>query len=383
MELTGSWWWWIAMALQAAIVIAALVRYLVLRSRVVRRTVIPQYEPPAGVDAATAALLLGNRKRAGTAAILEQAVGGAIRIHRMAHGSYRAEFRQPFAGEFGPILQLAIFDSPVEPGVRRSIGPRAVRNKRQVEALGTWTTMIRMQEILRRGPARGSLLPILGIVVGIALLFASIVISLLSADMAMTSDESAGFNTRFIFFAVSVGVSIVVLVLTQSLKRQAVVDVLAHLEGLRMFMMWAEADRLKMLQSPRGVEAREGVLHIYERLLPYAVAMGIERHWARVIGLTVGQAPYWYVDAGASGFVVGSAGADVGFSADGFAGSVGEMCDGGVSSDGGGGSGEGSGGGGIGFGGGDGGFGDGGGGGGGGDGGGGGGGGGDGGGGSG
>jgi hypothetical protein len=69
-----------------------------------------------------------------------------------------------------------------------------------------------------------------------------------------------------------------------------------HLEGLRRYLELAEADRMRVLQSPSGVELRatdteagaagigaaSGALarfHLHERLLPYAVLFGVEREW--------------------------------------------------------------------------------------------------------
>lgn len=68
-----------------------------------------------------------------------------------------------------------------------------------------------------------------------------------------------------------------------------------HLEGLRRYLTLAEADRMRMLQSPSGADLREtdaaaagsatdaaaGVarFHLHERLLPYAVLFGLEREW--------------------------------------------------------------------------------------------------------
>ena len=70
-----------------------------------------------------------------------------------------------------------------------------------------------------------------------------------------------------------------------------------HLAGLKQYIELAEADRLRVLQSPSGAELRmtdaaapEPVVtpepsdpvarfHLHERLLPYAVVFGLEREW--------------------------------------------------------------------------------------------------------
>jgi uncharacterized membrane protein YgcG len=104
-------------------------------------------------------------------------------------------------------------------------------------------------------------------------------------------------------------------------------EVRDHLEGLRLYIRLAEADRLRVLQSPSGalrverpaaasvvagtdpsmVSAATGdaapaldpavVLKLNERLLPYAVLFGQEREWSRVLATLYeqqGDSPAWY-----------------------------------------------------------------------------------------
>ncbi|MFJ4224043.1 DUF2207 domain-containing protein [Microbacterium sp. NPDC089695] len=60
-----------------------------------------------------------------------------------------------------------------------------------------------------------------------------------------------------------------------------------HLRGVEDFIRVAEADRLRMLQSYSGAERRQDggadVIHVYERLLPYAMLFGMEREWGAVL----------------------------------------------------------------------------------------------------
>ncbi|MBP1326416.1 hypothetical protein JOF28_001648 [Leucobacter exalbidus] len=61
-----------------------------------------------------------------------------------------------------------------------------------------------------------------------------------------------------------------------------------HLAGMREYIRLAEADRLRVLQSPQGavrVPAAEGFerLHVYEQLLPYAMLFNLETEWAEVL----------------------------------------------------------------------------------------------------
>ena len=63
-----------------------------------------------------------------------------------------------------------------------------------------------------------------------------------------------------------------------------------HLAGMREYIRLAEADRLRVLQSPQGamrvpVTAKIDRLHVYERLLPYAILFEQEKDWAEVLRL--------------------------------------------------------------------------------------------------
>lgn len=60
-----------------------------------------------------------------------------------------------------------------------------------------------------------------------------------------------------------------------------------YLKGVEEFVRVAEADRLQMLQSYSGAERRQDgavdVIHLYERLLPYAMLFGMEDEWGEVL----------------------------------------------------------------------------------------------------
>jgi uncharacterized membrane protein len=74
-----------------------------------------------------------------------------------------------------------------------------------------------------------------------------------------------------------------------------------YLLGLRMYMRLAEADRLKVLQSPHGeltekinIDDKTQLVKLYERLLPYAMLFGIEKQWASEFAKLYDQPPDWY-----------------------------------------------------------------------------------------
>ena len=72
-----------------------------------------------------------------------------------------------------------------------------------------------------------------------------------------------------------------------------------YLDGLKLYMKLAEADRIKILQSAKGAERLEEIgesrVKLYERLLPYAILFSIEKSWLHVLSIEYGNAaPGWY-----------------------------------------------------------------------------------------
>jgi uncharacterized membrane protein YgcG len=72
-----------------------------------------------------------------------------------------------------------------------------------------------------------------------------------------------------------------------------------YLQGVKEFIRVADADRLRVLQSYSGAERRPddsaSVIHVYERLLPYAILFGLEDEWGEVL-----ERAYAHAQRGAS-----------------------------------------------------------------------------------
>ena len=61
------------------------------------------------------------------------------------------------------------------------------------------------------------------------------------------------------------------------------------MEGLKEYIGLVEKDRLAFLQSPKGAARTSGklgqteILKLYERALPWAILLGLEKEWAKVL----------------------------------------------------------------------------------------------------
>lgn len=67
-----------------------------------------------------------------------------------------------------------------------------------------------------------------------------------------------------------------------SVRTEAGLAASRYMEGLEMYIRMAEADRMKFLQSVEGADTSgEGIVKLYEKLLPYAAVFGLEESWMK------------------------------------------------------------------------------------------------------
>ncbi len=89
-----------------------------------------------------------------------------------------------------------------------------------------------------------------------------------------------------------------------------------HILGLKLYLKVAEKDRIKMLQSPDAPyapksDAPRQTVDLFEKLLPYAIVLGVEKEWAGKFKDIYTSPPDWYAGNYAAfnaGYLVGSLG---------------------------------------------------------------------------
>lgn len=73
-----------------------------------------------------------------------------------------------------------------------------------------------------------------------------------------------------------------------------------YMDGLKLYISMAEAERIKFFQSKEKAEmTTEGIVKLYEKLLPYAALFGLEKSWMKELdryyaNLDVSAQPDWY-----------------------------------------------------------------------------------------
>ncbi|MFE5673299.1 DUF2207 domain-containing protein [Agromyces sp. NPDC056523] len=302
--------------LAVAIAIAAVVmRAARWRNHPGRGIIVAEYEPPEGLSLMEAADLVRAPGKGITATILAEAVAGRLRVVETGRKKYAVELaggRDEGDRDARQVLR-ALFGSYAPVGTRRDLKSRDT-------ALGTTLMNLRRKvhsrvakEGLRRRPDLGwRVLLALGAIV-------SAVLAVWSGIVALDDRMGGAWPWLPIVVAVLAALAtfwIVAGVRPLTERGRALRD---HLDGLREFIRLAEADRIRMLQSPSGAERvpvadagaasvspsidREQVLRVTELLLPYAVLFGQEREWSDELAALYaerGREPDWY--SGRSGF---------------------------------------------------------------------------------
>jgi hypothetical protein len=109
--------------------------------------------------------------------------------------------------------------------------------------------------------------------------------------VSVSLDEvvDAGFTGLSILFVLVASAVHFGILVSKRRPTQAGIDLRVHLEGLKDYIRLAEKDRLAFLQSPKGALRKSGalgqveILHLYEDVLPWAVLLGLEEEWGKVL----------------------------------------------------------------------------------------------------
>jgi uncharacterized membrane protein YgcG len=283
-----------------------------------RPTIIAEYTPPPGTDALQSAVLLGVTKKAIPAGVLEQAVGGSIRIvegKRKVFGGHHLQAQLldvSLADRGGRILLAGMFGDHRRSGAVFEFGRKDTRFAEAAKKSLVWG----QSELTRRGmrrtvPLRARAVPIL-----LAVVCAGV---MALAGVQAWSGYVTGAAPSVVLLGGVVGLLVVIALLRRTPLSAAGAETRDHLRGLKTFIAWAEADRIRMLQSPSGAERvridasdPRQVLKLYEKLLPYAVVFGQEKKWAEQLAVMYGTdaSPYWYT--GTHDFNAAAFSADIG-----------------------------------------------------------------------
>ncbi|MBQ8984241.1 DUF2207 domain-containing protein [Candidatus Saccharibacteria bacterium] len=128
----------------------------------------------------------------------------------------------------------------------------------------------------------------IGVLTLFAILPALALVFTFSLGIGMIESGSSIFGSGYLTITIII-INFIALIITATLSSNAAkyakrtlqgIAASKYLEGLKLYITMAEKDRMKFLQSVKGADtSAEGIVKIYEKLLPYACIFGVEESW--------------------------------------------------------------------------------------------------------
>jgi hypothetical protein len=286
-QVTGLFEYWLFWVFAAGILVvlfwAVYYRVQVIGGRRMRKFVAVQYEGPKTPELGVVATVLGSKNW--QAALLVQAgVLGYANIATDAGGNWSITRTDKKVAESE---QKRLLDGLFEGRDRVNFGG-GIDEIESLRIVNVFSSMSQaaQKESLSRGfyshfaikPALLGWLVILGETAG-----------MIWAGASMDEVVDAGFAALPVLLGgVATAVHFAVL-LTKRLPTQAGVDLSVYMDGLKEYIGLVEKDRLEFLQSPKGAARTSGklgdteILKLYEQALPWAILLGLEKEWAKVL----------------------------------------------------------------------------------------------------
>lgn len=268
----------------------------VRRRRKATGIIVAQFDVPADLPPLVAAPLLPNAPNPIPAEMVHLAVQGAVRLEEHPESDR-------------PALRL-IDEARAQHPLDRAALQALFRGGETVRRIPKSSTKFakRMSKLVSRGRAeaesRAWLTRERSRAAGI---FAWIAVALLIGTVGVTIWSMAKDRELLALSVIAALVALVVVLVTAAvafspsvvLTREGA-ERYEYLQGVAEFIRVAETDRLRMLQSYTGAERRSDgsvdVVHLYEKLLPYAMLLGEEKSWTAVLETaysTSGESPTW------------------------------------------------------------------------------------------
>ncbi|MGL3149345.1 DUF2207 domain-containing protein [Microbacterium sp. A82] len=263
--------------------------------------IVAQYDVPGSMPPLLASAIVPKAKDALSAQIIHLAVQGLLRVEELPEEGQKKRrprlrrLEAPIPDPLDERSLKALFGS-TELGVVMKMPKNSSSFAARIQKL----LAAAPKEADKRGFTTKARSTLARIIQALALVVFAGMVLLLGWGM-FTGRASAGpvfFVTLLCGIAVLIS-SVVAFKKHTVLTREGALQ-LEYLEGVREFIRVAEADRLQMLQSYTGAERRSDgsidVIHVYEKLLPYAILFGQEREWGKVLEVAYGAAqqdPEW------------------------------------------------------------------------------------------
>ncbi|WKZ31017.1 MAG: DUF2207 domain-containing protein [Candidatus Dojkabacteria bacterium] len=271
-----------------------------------RGTIMPQYEPPEGLLPAEVGVIYDNSSdmRDISATVIDLAIRGYIQIEELPK---KALSKQDYAfhllktdlselKEYEINILTGIFGTAVAEGEvvkLNSLKEKFYQTAQEVnEAL--YTQLTSGGYYTRKPKSLTAVMITLGTLIGLGSIF---LLSVLA--------PIGGYLT-FCGLLLS-GVAFLAIAPWMSQRTAKGTEIEEHIKGLKMYLEIAEEDRIKTLQGPDSEyvtdrKAPKRDVKLFEKLLPYAMVLKVEKAWADKFKDIYKEPPDWYSGSNMSTF---------------------------------------------------------------------------------
>jgi uncharacterized membrane protein YgcG len=288
--------WVLLGVLAAAGLTAVALRRFLWRHAPGRGIIVPEYEGPEELGVMSAAALLGRPAAGFPAQLVKLAVDDIVHLvedpEEREHRRFRLDLLDRSAAVHAPDDRALrkLFEKKTKDGASLVLDRKNRRLGDRVASLTAQAKGSLRPAFLSRGersPLRRVIFwPALAVLVGAILL------------AVLCGIEDVGSTLLSITVPVAIVGSLIVMGFSGKPERRTEKGTAAYeqLLGLRDYLQLAEADRLRVLQSPEGavrtrIDPRNpaAVVKLYERLLPWAIVWGVEKQWAAELAEHYGE----------------------------------------------------------------------------------------------
>jgi uncharacterized membrane protein YgcG len=298
----------IVLAVLAAVA-ALLYRRVLIRDARGRPTIIAEYTPPDNASVFESAVIVRRTKRAAAAGLVGLAVSGNAQIIEgpsesrfSSRSGYRLRFiKADGLDRQGLAFAHVFFGDDLAHGHERSLRSRDQALARKVVSFMQQTKNRTYVDGFRR---KNGLWPA-QLLFGLAVAF--VVWSFFLGSQAL-NEGTGGFWYLFPVPVLLLGGILIDGAVFRAPLTVAGAELRDYIKGLELYIRLAEKDRMRVLQSPEGALKTpmntadpSVVVELYEKLLPYAVLLGLEHQWGEVLGTyyeRLGSQPEWYSGIG-------------------------------------------------------------------------------------
>ena len=247
-----------------------------------RGTIIAQYDAPDGVDPIAVGTLVDQKvdKKDISAGIIELAVKGYLKIKRIESGKVlkKKDYELTKLKGNGKLTdyERKLMDSLFASGKTvklKELSTSFAQNIKEVQKL-VFTSLV-SRGYFAKSPRK---VRNLYLIIGSALLFVGF------------------FGMMFFPGIIAIGAIIIIFSFFMPARTLKGVRAKEHILGLKEYLSIAEKDRIKFHNAP------EKNPKTFEKFLPYAMALGVEKEWAKQFEGIYRENPSWYSDPSMTAF---------------------------------------------------------------------------------